>query len=254
MRIELVGEAPARALLLPGSDLAAPFYRPLARALLGLGVPTALATLPGFAGVPPLPSPSWAALIEAVLSLMPRPPVLIGHSMGGLLALLAAARDPAAFTHLVLLEPAIFPNRLIAGYAARRYLADVVRGDRESFVNDNGATRRVRDPSHYPPEMIAHYLEVRRTSHRPTAEVLFETMSSLYPLPFERLEPARLLVTGEHTGWLMRAMQKGLHERLRAEHYVLPGAAHWLVNERDQPLAERIARFVGPLGKPSGAD
>jgi pimeloyl-ACP methyl ester carboxylesterase len=236
-----VGSAPARALLLPGNDLPAAFYLPLAGALAARGVPTAVATLPGFDGEPPLAEPSWDALAAAVLEDVP--PVLIGHSMGGMLALRAAARRPLGLTHLVLLEPAIFPWRWLARAAGRRYLRSVIRGDRDRFENWNGLSRRVADPARYPRAAIDLYLEARRRGDRATGEALFSTLPDLYPLP--EVAVPTLLVTGRETGARARFLMRRLRARLGPAAWVeLPGAAHWLVHEADEAVAEQVARFV----------
>lgn len=237
-----VGPGSPRALLLHGNDLCGAFYEPLATRLAARGITCALATLPGFHRVPPLAAPSWETLIEHVTERVPG--VLIGHSMGGLLALLVAARRPPGLTHLVLLEPAVFPTRWLARAAADRYLASVVRGDRERFVNWNGATRRIHDEAAYPRAAIELYLDVRRTSDPATAEALFTALPGLYPLPYDRIAVPTLLVTGAETGWRARLMVRALRRRLRPHHAVVAGAAHWMIHEADAALADHIAGFV----------
>jgi pimeloyl-ACP methyl ester carboxylesterase len=244
MERHTVGEGPARALLLPGNDLPADFYAPLAGALAARGLTTAVARLPGFAGEPPLPAPSWEALCDEVLA--GAPPILLGHSMGGMLALRAAARRPEALRHLVLLEPAILPWRWLARAAGRRYLSAVVHGPRDGFVNWNGLARRVAEPDRYPPAAIARYLAARRAGDRPTGEALFATLGDLYPLP--RPPIPTLLVSGGAAGWRARLVAARLAARLRPTAWVeVPGAAHFLVNEADDAIASHVARFVrGP--------
>jgi pimeloyl-ACP methyl ester carboxylesterase len=237
-----VGEGPARALIVHGNDLCGPFYRPLAERLAARGISCELVTLPGFHRVPPDPDASWDRWVDALAARTPA--VLIGHSMGGLLALLTAARRPAALTHLVLMEPAVFPNRWLARTAARNYLASVVRSDRARFVNWNGATRRVHDEPTYPRAAIELYLEVRASSDPATAEALFSSLPGLYPLPYDRIEVPSLLLTGAETGWRARLMLRALRRRLRPTHAVIEGAAHWMIHEADAALAHHIAEFV----------
>ncbi|HUH02692.1 MAG TPA: alpha/beta fold hydrolase [Kofleriaceae bacterium] len=242
METVTVGQGSARTLLVHGNDLCGAFYRPLAEHLAERGLPTALVTLPGFHRVPPLATPSWDGLVELVVQRTPA--ILIGHSMGGLLALLAAARRPPSLTHLVLLEPAVFPTRWLARAAANRYLGSVVRGDRDRWVNWNGATRRVHDEGAYSRAAIELYLEVRRTSDRATAEALFTALPELYPLPYDRVAVPTLLLTGAETGWRARLMLRSLRRRLRPRHASIPGAAHWMIHEADAALADHIAEFV----------
>jgi pimeloyl-ACP methyl ester carboxylesterase len=247
MRLVTVGDGagPARAFVVPGNDLCAEFYRPLAERLAVAGVATTLATLPGWHGVPPLPAPGWDALADAVTAALPGPDAtLVGHSLGGLLALLVAARRPAALGRLVLVEPAVFPGRLVARAAARRYRDTVVHGDAGRFVNWNGGLRRVHDEAAFPRAMIELYLEVRRTSDRATAARLMDTLPDLYPLPFARVAVPVLVVRGASSGWRARAMLAPLARRLGAERVVIPGAAHWIANEQDEALAAAVARFA----------
>ena len=246
MHVETVGSGDRPALIVHGNALAAPFYRPLAEALAERGFATRLVTLPGFHREPPLARPSWAGLADALLDVLDAPDTtLVGHSMGGLLALMVAARRPRLVGRLALLEPAIFPSRALARAASRSYLANVVRGERERFANWNGAMRRVADPARFPARMIELYLEVRRTSDRATGEALFATLPTLYPLPYAEVAVPTLLVTGAASGWRAHAMARWVALRLGARRAVVPDAAHWLANERDRDVAERLASFVG---------
>jgi pimeloyl-ACP methyl ester carboxylesterase len=241
-----IGDGAARALLLHGNDLCAEFYAPLAERLAAREVATRLVTLPGFHDQPPLRAPSWTALVDVVIEALPAPDgILIGHSMGGLIALLAAARRPPALARLVLLEPTILPTRWLARLAGRRYLQSVVRGDHGRFVNWNGGMRRVHDLDRFPAAAIELYLAVRRASDRATAEQLFATLPDLYPLPFGRVVVPTLLVTGARSGWWAGRLFAAVRARLpSARHEIVADAAHWLANEQDEAVAECLARFV----------
>lgn len=245
MKTLTIGNGAQRAVLVHGNDLCAEFYVPLADQLAKRGFTTTLLTLPGFHHEPPLARPGWEGLVQALLEALPGPgTTLLGHSMGGLLALLAAARRPRELGTLVLLEPVLLPYRWMARAASRQYLEAVVRAERRRFVNWNGGQYRIAAPERYPPEMIELYLEVRRTSDRATAEALFSTLPALHPLPFERVEVPTLLVLGAETGLRSRAINAIVARRLRCRRVVIPEAAHWLANERDESVAEHTAEFV----------
>lgn len=245
MKVERVGDAGTRLLLVHGNDLCGAFYRPLAQRLGAGGLAVTLPTLPGFCGEPPLAEPGWQALGGALVDDREGHAFVAGHSLGALLALLVAARRPAGLRGLILLEPAIVTGPWLARRVARRYLGDVVRGDRDRFDNWNGAMRRVSDPARYPPAAIAQYLDCRRAADRATAEALFMTLPSLYPLPFERIEVPCLIIGGGAAGWRATLLQRRLRRALPdARRVVLPGAGHFLVHEDDAALAALILDFV----------
>jgi pimeloyl-ACP methyl ester carboxylesterase len=241
-----IGDGAPRALVIHGNDLAGPFYRGLGEALAERGIASQLATLPGFHRVPPLANPGWPPMVDLVEAALPHPQtILVGHSMGGLLALLVAARRPPALAHLVLLEPLVLPSRWLARAAGRGYLRSVVRGDRSRFENWNGAARRVHDPDRYPRAMIDLYLEVRQTSDRATAEALFGNLADTHPIPVDRIAAPTLLIEGAEAGWRGRALRRGLRRKLRPEYRRIAGAAHWIANEADDQVARAIAELVG---------
>lgn len=239
------GGAPERMLLVHGYDLCGAFYRPLAERLASGGLELTAPTLPGFCGEPPLAEPSWEALVDRIAASAEGHGYLAGHSVGALLAVLAAARRPPGLRGLILLEPAVFVHAWMARRAARRYLDQVVRGPREPFHNWNGAMRRVADPDRYPPAAIELYLECRRRADRATGEALFGALPSLYPLPLDRVEVPTLIVVGGAAGWRGRLLADLLRRRLPdARRQVLPEAGHFLVHEDDPALAAHILAFT----------
>lgn len=240
-----IGRGGARAVLVHGNDLCGAFYVPFATELARRDVTTTLLTLPGFHHEPPLAHPTWGGLVDAVLEAGAAPgTTLIGHSLGGLVALLAAARRRPEVTRLVLLEPTLYPSRWLARAAARRYLASVVRGRRDRFENWNGGQWRIAAPDRFPQALLELYLEVRRTSDRATAEALFTSLPALYPLPFAAVRVPTLLVRGAEAGAFSALIHGLVARRLPADRVVIPGAAHWLANERDDLLAEHVAAFI----------
>lgn len=56
-------------------------------------------------------------LIETLRASHKAPVWLLGHSLGGVVGLLAAAREPALFRGLLLLDPVFLPTRFVAGVA-----------------------------------------------------------------------------------------------------------------------------------------
>jgi pimeloyl-ACP methyl ester carboxylesterase len=240
------GREARRALLLPGNDLGAAFYRPLGEALATRGVTAVLLEQPGGA-------PAWDAHLDEVAAVWEEHAsagaALVGHSLGGLLALLLAARRPAGLSRLVLLEPMIPPWRWLARQAAARYRRDVVLRDRDRFVNWTGTYRRVHRPDAFPPAALEHYVTTRREADPARASALFDALPDLYPLPLAAVRAPTLVVRGAHSGWRLRLGHALLRRRLGARGVTIPDAAHWLANEADAAVAGAIAAFCeGPAG------
>jgi pimeloyl-ACP methyl ester carboxylesterase len=103
MRVYTAGKGPPL-LLLHGFGGSAWNWTELAPLLAGrrLIVPD----LPGHGGSGPLPAPSLAGFADAVAGLLDEPAGVVGHSLGGVVALRLAERWPELVRGLVLLAPA----------------------------------------------------------------------------------------------------------------------------------------------------
>lgn len=243
------GAEAARAFLVPGNDLCAEFYRPLAEELAGRGLTTTLATLPGFNGLPGWSPPRVEAYVEEIRrgarEAMSSDGVLLGHSLGGLFAFLALAGEPTLARRLLLLEPFILPSRRLARGAARTYRAQVVEGQGDAFRNWTGSFRRVHDLERFPAWAIELYLEVRRTTAPGTVAALMDQLEGLYPLPFAQVQAPVRILRGARSGWRNRLMHSALRFTFgRATVRAVPGLAHWMANEDDPTLAEAIVAFA----------
>lgn len=101
--------------------------------------------------------------------------VLVGHSLGGGLALLAAQMAPERFDALVLLQPAAYPE---AAEQDRWFwdaplLADVVLGVLPSgYIARYGLKQNFADPARIPPELLDLYT---REARRPGAIAAFKS-------------------------------------------------------------------------------
>ena len=238
-----------RAILLPGNDLPKEFYRSLGGELALRGVCTTVFDIPGLSGPRTTFSVSWQAYVDLIsdaLATLGDGGAVIGHSLGGLLAFLVAARVPHQVTRLILLEPAILPNRLFATLAARRYIRDVVQGDRTRFSNWSGSYDRVANLDVYPQDAIDLYVRTRQSNDPAVAQTLFQSIASLYPLPFRLITIPTLVLHGQRTGVGSALLMRFLASRFaRGCVASIPGAAHWIANERDREAAGLIADFLG---------
>jgi len=238
-----------RAVVVPGNYLCAEHYVPLARKLAARGFHSRVLTLSGYHGEPPHARIGWDAQAEDVARVAAEHlgadgGTLVGHSMGGLIAFLAAARRPEGLRRLVLLEPLIIPWRRAAVRAARRYVKTELAQPADHFRNWTGSFRRVADPDAYPEWALRLHAEVRRTSHPMTVSALFHQIEQIYPLPWASVQVPTLILRGAASGWRARLFVRSVARRfMRARVAVVAGAGHWMINEADEAVADLIAGF-----------
>ena len=140
----LGGEGPHPAHLAPANGFPPQVYLPLLRPLFERLTVHAVVPLPMRTVAPPPRHLDWKALADEMATHLQQRGLAgligIGHSLGGTLSLYAAARHPGLFRALVLLDPVIFPYRLLAPIALLRLL-----GLKERFPL---AVRARRRPTH----------------------------------------------------------------------------------------------------------
>jgi pimeloyl-ACP methyl ester carboxylesterase len=165
---------------------------------------------------------------------------LIGHSYGGVIALLAAARRPDLLRSLTVVEPPAF------GAARGIPAADEFMTRIEQHWRSGP-----RDPA----EFLRGFLALVGSS-TPTGEftpdllqgartLLVERPPSEAVIPFDELARApfpKLVVSGGHSP-AFEALCDVLEERLGAERAVLPGAGH-SVQRLGEPFNELLTSFV----------
>jgi pimeloyl-ACP methyl ester carboxylesterase len=165
---------------------------------------------------------------------------LVGHSYGGVIALLAAARRPELLRSLTALEPPAF------GVARGIPAADEFMARTEEHW-----TRGPRDPAGFlrgflglvgssipPGNFTPDLLQGART-------LMVERSPAEAVIPFEGLARApfpKLVVSGGHSP-AFETVCDVLGERLGAERAVLPGAGH-SVQRLGEPFNELLADFV----------
>jgi pimeloyl-ACP methyl ester carboxylesterase len=165
---------------------------------------------------------------------------LVGHSYGGVIALLAAARYPERLRSLTVIEPPAFG--VARGIpAVDEFMARIeehwTNGPRDPGEFLRGFLALVGSstpPGNFTPELLqgARTLMVER----PPSEAV---------IPFDVLARApfpKLVVSGGHSP-AFEALCDVLEERLGAERAVLPGAGH-SVQRLGEPFDELLAEFV----------
>jgi pimeloyl-ACP methyl ester carboxylesterase len=165
---------------------------------------------------------------------------LVGHSYGGVISLLAAARYPERLRSLTVIEPPAFG--VARGVpAADEFMARI----EEHWTNGP------RDPA----EFLRGFLSFVGSS-LPSGEftpellqgartLMVERPPSEAVIPFDELARApfpKLVVSGGHSA-AFDAVCDVLEERLGAERAILPGAGH-SVQRLGEPFNELLASFV----------
>ena len=230
------------------------------RTLLGSSVGAACFELPGHGSAPPVSGaaaewfPDAARRLQQACAQLPAPPVVVGYSMGGRLALFSAVRYPAAASALVLLgaDPGI--GNAVARHE-RRVRDDVLAGelaaagDEQTFaawlrrwyalplfgrLNRHPAfeellRRRLRQR----PEALAAALRGLSVSRQPA---LWNELQAL-PIP-------ALFIAGAED-----AKYRAVAERIKAlgppwQVAVCPGAAHAVHIEQPEAVAGLIRSFA----------
>jgi pimeloyl-ACP methyl ester carboxylesterase len=244
--------APHRAVLLPGNGLCADFYRPLGQALADRGVGTRLLTFPGYGGVPSLSEPRFAGLVDSiepqVKQFLEPGGVLIGHSLGGLVAALLAARNSVELGGLVLMEPGIVPWPWLARWASKRYGRKEGRRAPDTFDNKGPMYRRLHDPDSFPPEAMAAAMACSVSTDRNQLKGLMADYGEIQPIGLGDISVPTLLLRGGSSGPVMRWAQRAIAKRIpEATIDVLPDAGHWMANEQDEAAAKRIVEFASAI-------
>jgi len=165
---------------------------------------------------------------------------LVGHSYGGVIALLAAAKNRELLRSLTVIEPPAFgAARGIP--AADEFMArigehwtDGPRDPAEFLRGFLGLVGSSTPPGNFTPELLqgARTLMVER----PPSEAV---------IPFDKLSQApfpKLVVSGGHSA-AFEALCDVLEERLGAERAVLSGAGH-SVQRLGEPFNELLTGFV----------
>jgi pimeloyl-ACP methyl ester carboxylesterase len=166
---------------------------------------------------------------------------LVGHSYGGVIALLAAAAHPERVRSLTVIEPPAF------GVARGVPAVDEFVGRIEELW-----TRGPRDPE----EFLRGFLSVVGSSTPPgnfspelvqgARTLMVERSPAEAVIPFDELARApfpKLVVSGRHSP-AFDGVCDVLEDRLGAERAVLPGAGH-SVQRLGAPFNELLASFVG---------
>ena len=163
---------------------------------------------------------------------------LVGHSYGGVVALLAAAQRPAAVRSLALVESAAYGlaadvpavRELVERRAAARRQPTEVEFLRE-YLPALGMSIPV--PDELPQPLLQGARAAMRGREPAEAEIELDPIAAA-GIPV-------LVITGGHSD-AYEAVARVLTERLDAEHVVLEGASH-MVPSLGEPFNEKLERL-----------
>ena len=165
---------------------------------------------------------------------------LVGHSYGGVIALLAAARRPELLRSLTVIEPPALAvargNPVADEFAARSTrLWEDGPHDPETFLRGFLAAVNAPAPrAGFSPALLQGGRTLLVERYPWTAEIPLDALAaSSFP---------KLVVSGAHSD-AFDAVCDVLEERLSAERAVLPGAGH-AVQLLGQPFNELLAAFI----------
>jgi pimeloyl-ACP methyl ester carboxylesterase len=219
MHVEVLGSGP-RIVLVHGS-VAAGLAAWAAQKPLAERFTLVVATRSGYPPNPPLERIDFEVQADEIADLLEPGDHLVGHSYGGVVSLLAAARRPELLRSLTVIEPPALGVAMddpavqeFAGAFAADYPKDP-RGYLEFFLPLVGAAFRA--PAELPPELESGARAAIAERYPSEAEI---PLAELRAAPFPKL-----VVSGGHHAAL-DAVCDVLERELPAERVVVPGAGH----------------------------
>lgn len=229
--VEVVGKG-RPVLMIPGLNSGASTWRETCEALRAERVQCHLVQLPGFAGAPGKPVEAFLPamrdqLLDYVRTKRLDRPVIVGHSLGGALALQMAAQSPEAIGPLVIVDSLpFFAAAMIPAATVEtvRPMADAMRtqmlaADAPTYArNAEGALRGMtRDPARLATLKAWGAASDRRT----TAQAMYELMTTDLRPQLSRIQSPTLVLgawaayapmgsTRESTAGIFRTQYAGL--------------------------------------------
>ncbi len=206
---------------------------------------------PGFPPGPPVERVDFEVDAELVAALVEPGDHLVGHSYGGVVCLLAAARRPEALRSLTVIEPPATRVALdvpaVAAFAdgGARLWAEGPRDDPEAFLRTFlGAVGSSYDPpSPLPPELDQGARMLMNERGPWEAEIPLATLAAT--------EFPKLVFSGAHHP-AFDAICDRLEGELSAERVVLPGFGHTVQRHSDfnAALADFVERAAATAPRP----
>lgn len=201
----------------------------------------------------------------------PGPVIGVGHSLGGVLCALAAARAPELFSCLVLLDPVVFTGGRSWLWGAmqrlgmaRRFPLAVSAARRRDTWPDRARVRASWSVkgvfSSWHPRAFEDYLEsglvdmpdgsVTLRYPRAWEARIFEACPATVWSELRRVRNPVLVIRGETSDTLTRAAARRMEREMpNAQIAELAGASHFLPMERPNEVARLVIGFAERIGR-----
>ena len=209
-------------------------------------------SLPGFAGGPPMADTSLAALARHVLALLaglPRPLVLLGHGIGGSVALEVLQQDASAVNGVILHAPvgARLDTRLFPRLMRLPGATSLLRWGISSPLTRPLVRRRLFTPGAVPRATADRFLQAYGECQ--AFGPMFEVITPAWWAGLTPHDTPSVLLWGKGDG-VLGADQVHDYRRLlpRASVELVEDWTHWPMLEQPAGYATAVARLARSLG------
>ena len=218
---------------------------------------------------PILTEPDWNRMAEQVAASVRRrssePVVGIGHSLGGVVTLLAAAQYPTLFSRLILIDPVIYSTEVLAfqaimkatGLWQKRPFIRRVRDRQQRWPDKNTALASLRRKALYRDwhdEALNAFVSYAMTHHengelslachpQTEAAIFASRPRRLWPAVKQVCCPVDILIASESYGFIRRAVGRAERVNHRVRGVPVPGS-HCTAMENPQFIASEIQNLL----------
>ena len=270
IKVDVVGKG-RPVLMVPGLNSAGETWTETCAELQKDRVQCHIVTLPGFAGQPAAADASKDAwlddmgnrLLAYVEARKLKRPVVIGHSLGGFLALDMAIKQPERFERVVVVDALAFLGAVRNPAATADQVRPIAQGMRTQMLAQDDASYRAGVVANlkgmaHAPERVATLTEWGNASDRTiTAQAMYEMMTIDLRGNLDRIRVPTLVlgawaayapygVTRESTAALYQGQYAKL-EGVRVE--MSEGGYHFLMWDDPQWLQQQVRDFIGTGAK-----
>lgn len=212
---------------------------------------------------------SWSNFMQDVVrtrdAKMFSRPIAIGHSLGGVTALMTEAHHPGMFRGIVLLDPVIFSPRMVAFFGLMQLpgmarllnpLAKASRARRMEFPSRDAVVDSYRTKktfASWQEAFLRAYIEwgtlengdgVRLACAGETEAQIFSTWPLAFWFWIHRVKCPVLILRGATSDTFRPEAANRLKAKLNhAELKTVPGAGHFLPMEQPEAVAELISKW-----------